>query len=455
MTIIKYGAGIAEMRGSIGSVVFGRNRAGAVARQRQRPAEQRTTAAAGAKYLLQKWSGYWRSHLNDPQRVAWNTLAAATDFTNPLGETYNLNGRNLYLRSAVLLAIASEPDQDDAPDEVLETGYVFSVAFDEYFGLAVRTVGAYSQDGEGSLIVACSGPMPPTRYAHYSPWSHLAVIAYDFDDSLPFSLVAPLDVVLDRHYFFSFRTIRTDTNVVGDDWHGKATQPFFADCSVLDWVRPVFWLPLNDNAASDVVLEQVSNDNQTFESDVAGNWTQDVTGPGPYELSLLFDGLGDHIDIDGDAFNSLLAQGSRYCFNLWIQHPAGILAGHEYFAGKNLLWNSRALWWDAYLPADDFRLSYYSDGGTFSLSCQHANQQDSSWHMYTIQRSSTDVELYIDGAVQAADHSAGWDSVMTSANPFRLGAIGLQFGAAPLADFRAYDDSLTPAQILALYNATP
>jgi len=455
MTIIKYGGGITEMRGSIGSVVFSRNRAGAIARQRRKPAPSRSTLSAASKSLLSKYSGYWSGHLSDAQRVAWNALAAATDFTNPLAQTYNLNGRALYLRSAVLLAIAGETDQDDAPDDALEIDYVFSVAFDEYFGLAIRSVGAYSQDGEGSLIVAWSGDMPPTRYAHTSPWTHLDVLDFDFDDSLPFSLVAPLNVDLNRHYFFSFRTIRTDEDVAGDDWHGKASQPFFADCPALDWVSPYEWFPLNDDAANPTVSELVQGHDEVFEDDTGDPNTDAHSVAGPYEKGFSFDGIDDRIGINADKYNGLLAANSRFCFNLWIRHPAAAIVGNHYHAGKRAADSGRYIAWDSYEWNDSFRLYFVADAGAYVLGCFHANAQDNSWHMYTIQRSATDVEFYVDGAVQVSDHAAGWDTALVSAAKFWLGYNLGGYGQGWLADFRAYADSLSPAQILALYNATP
>ncbi len=99
MALVKYGAGVTQISGSIGGDVHARNRFGNWIRPRTKPvnphSERQEHARAVASYLAE----YWHSPAMAEKRGAWNNYAAAVAMKNRLGETIHLTGFNHFIRS--------------------------------------------------------------------------------------------------------------------------------------------------------------------------------------------------------------------------------------------------------------------------------------------------------------------------------------------------------------------
>lgn len=103
--------------GSLGAIVFARNRFGAYMRTRVIPTNPATAGQVLARNRMSSLSNSWFNYLTADQRAAWDTYAANVPVTNRLGQQIHLTGLNWYVACNALRrqADAAITDADDAP----------------------------------------------------------------------------------------------------------------------------------------------------------------------------------------------------------------------------------------------------------------------------------------------------------------------------------------------------
>lgn len=115
MALVKYGAGIVQISGSIAGDVHARNRFGNYVRPRTKPvnphAERQEFIRAVVSYLAE----WWHTNLTDVERGLWNTYAAAVAMKNRLGETIHLTGFNHFIRTNCPQHMLGEATKEAAP----------------------------------------------------------------------------------------------------------------------------------------------------------------------------------------------------------------------------------------------------------------------------------------------------------------------------------------------------
>lgn len=99
MALVKFGAGIVQMSGSIAGDVHARNRFGNYIRPRTKPVNPHSERQEHVRAILSYLAEYWHQDLTGVQRGLWDTYAAAVAMQNRLGETIHLTGFNHFLRS--------------------------------------------------------------------------------------------------------------------------------------------------------------------------------------------------------------------------------------------------------------------------------------------------------------------------------------------------------------------
>src|SRR3990172_7670510 len=97
MAKIMYGGPVANASGSIGGVVFSRNRFGPYIRRRATPVTSTSVYALNAKNLFSTASAAWRA-LTSPQRLAWETWGQTNPVTDSLGQKQVLTGQQAYVQ---------------------------------------------------------------------------------------------------------------------------------------------------------------------------------------------------------------------------------------------------------------------------------------------------------------------------------------------------------------------
>jgi len=228
MALVKYGAGIVDMRGSIGGTTFARNKSGAFARARTKPIDPSSAFQTAIRSVISQLVGRWKDTVTAAQRTVWNSYGAAVPMVNRLGETINLTGFNHYIRSnsarqqcglAVVddgPTVLSIPGQDPTMAlTVSEASNELSIAFDD-------TMDWPNESGAG-LIILGSPEQRPTINFFKAPFRLADSI--DGDDTTaptsPTSLASPFTLHADNKVFVQARISRAD---------GRLSEPFRASC---------------------------------------------------------------------------------------------------------------------------------------------------------------------------------------------------------------------------------
>jgi len=144
MALIRMGAGITDIRGSIGGTTFSKNRYGNYARGRITPVNPNSSAQQAVRNIMGSIVSQWFSDLNATQRAAWGVYAAEINFTNKLGESITLTGFNHFVRTniarksngmTVILTAPVEltlpPTDGDFAVDVSEASQLMTVNFDD------------------------------------------------------------------------------------------------------------------------------------------------------------------------------------------------------------------------------------------------------------------------------------------------------------------------------------
>jgi len=104
MAIIKIGAPLTGIRGTIGGITYSENKSGTYAKAWGMPTNPNSPKQTTERAFVAQLSASWRA-MSDAQRTAWDTFAAlpAQELTNSLGEAYYASGWNWYVKCNVRL----------------------------------------------------------------------------------------------------------------------------------------------------------------------------------------------------------------------------------------------------------------------------------------------------------------------------------------------------------------
>jgi hypothetical protein len=142
------GAIVSEVRGKIAATVFGRNKGGAVIRNRITPINRRSASQQLRKQLLASFASQWRG-LSQAERDSWNAASPNFPQTDNLGQVIYLTGEQLYVRCNSNLVMLGQSQIDVAPSPT---------SFDV---IAFTSLTATADDGAMSLAFT---PTVPAGY---------------------------------------------------------------------------------------------------------------------------------------------------------------------------------------------------------------------------------------------------------------------------------------------------
>lgn len=230
MALVKYGAGIVQMSGSIAGDVHARNRYGNYIRPRTKPVNPNSSRQIKMRGILATLTERWSDTLTAIQRTAWNLYASSVTMVNRLGETINLTGFNHYIRSNAWRLDLGGTVVDNGPTDftlatadgtiaitVSEATQLVSITFDDGLDWC-------SEDDAGLMILEGS-PQNPQRNFFNGPW--LGRSAKMGSAAVP--IVSPqtytaLHVLTElQRVWCAFRIIRAD---------GRLSSRFYANCFV-------------------------------------------------------------------------------------------------------------------------------------------------------------------------------------------------------------------------------
>lgn len=161
MALVRFGGGVAEIRGSINGNTFSRSRAGAIVRNRTTPIQPNTIPQSDVRQKFQEAADGFRS-LTVDQVNEWAGVAQSLTRLNSFGETYVPSGKQLFMEvtlNSLLIGggpIALEKVVLNPNLPSLELGSaVFEISEPD---LAVATLSASSNFGT-QMIVQATRPL--------------------------------------------------------------------------------------------------------------------------------------------------------------------------------------------------------------------------------------------------------------------------------------------------------
>lgn len=115
MALITPGPLVTVISGSQGGTTFSRNRYGMYTRNRTKPINPNSARQISARERFNTLATYWRDTLTQPQRDAWDTYAAGTNWQNRVGQVVQLTGMNHFIRSNNFRLVAAKAVVPAAP----------------------------------------------------------------------------------------------------------------------------------------------------------------------------------------------------------------------------------------------------------------------------------------------------------------------------------------------------
>lgn len=195
MALIKFGGGIAQISGSIGGIVYARNKGGAYARNKTAPVQPNSTRQVSARTVFQAAVRAWTTILTGGERNAWNAYASAVTYTDVFGETRYYSGQQRYIQCYCALvncggtatAAATAPHVYTAATNVT----LQSLALKQGATVADSTVAITNDEAPGDvavgdkLLINIGGPITPAKTYFNGPYRYAAVGTYASGNKYP------------------------------------------------------------------------------------------------------------------------------------------------------------------------------------------------------------------------------------------------------------------------------
>jgi len=106
MANVKFSAIVADARGKVGGVVFGRGGGGSIVRTNVKPCNPRSSAQSARRAVMAYLTQYWSKTLSNTNRNGWNDYAAGTSWTNKVGTAALISGMSAFVRLNSLIFLA-------------------------------------------------------------------------------------------------------------------------------------------------------------------------------------------------------------------------------------------------------------------------------------------------------------------------------------------------------------
>lgn len=224
MALVKFGGGIVQMIGSIAGNVFARNSSGNYVRARTKPVNPNSPAQIFARSIIAQLVQHWRTTLDDAERTAWASYAAAVAMKNKLGETTFLSGFNHFIRSNSVFLQSIKAIVEAGPTELSlpEKDPTLAVAADEATGLLTMTIDdtlPWMSEVGAFMQVEMGSPQNATRNFFGGPWKYAGLVDQAAEPVL--TITAPYTITNGQRIFISARICRVD---------GRISEPMYANC---------------------------------------------------------------------------------------------------------------------------------------------------------------------------------------------------------------------------------
>ena len=217
MALIKLGALVSNISGSIGGTTFARNRGGAYIRNRTVPLNPQSPRQTLVRQVFGQLSNVWSTILTATQRTAWELYASNVPLTNALGEDRNVSGINMFSRGNALLLDTAGVRVDAGPT-IFTQGPSFTptitldAALDQ---LTVTDLGGYDPVTSGAigLFISQGLPQQPGVSFYKSPFQKVSGTQEATLVSLPTAVPLAFPIAAGQAAFIRTATVSIDGRV--------------------------------------------------------------------------------------------------------------------------------------------------------------------------------------------------------------------------------------------------
>lgn len=224
MALVILGGGVADARGSVGGIVFSRNRGGSYIRNRTVPTDPGTTQQVAIRVHLANLANHWVNTLTAAKRALWDAYADAVHLPNSLGQDRNVGGLGMYCRTNVPCLQWGKTRIDDAPT-IFDTGEFTAptiasiTAATDVLSLNFTAEDVWATENDSGMLVYCSRPMNPTRNYFKGPYRYADAVegADPAPPTSPQAINLPFPVEAGHKVFIQVRVLRAD---------GRLSSPF-------------------------------------------------------------------------------------------------------------------------------------------------------------------------------------------------------------------------------------
>ena len=231
MALVKYGAGIVQMSGSIAGNTFARNRYGNYVRAKTKPINPNTERQGTIRNSVSALVEAWNDILSDAQRVGWNLYASSVAMTNKLGETVHLSGFNHYVRSNSIRLQCGPASRIDAPPTTFSlpvTDPTLSIACqnDNTIDITYDDTMPWCDLANEQIMLFMGQPQSPGRNFFAGPWRYAwrAVGSIGSPPASPAEGIAPPFVITPgQKVWFYARISKADGRLTTKFFDGPVT----------------------------------------------------------------------------------------------------------------------------------------------------------------------------------------------------------------------------------------
>lgn len=230
MSLVKYGGGIVQMSGSIAGNVFARNASGNYVRARTKPVNPNSARQSKVRAVMANLVERWNEILDNAQRTAWATYAAAVVMKNRLGESIKLSGFNHYIRSNASYLDAVAQYIDDAPTTLALASQdpafaIAATADDQKIAVTFNTDFEWNSEPGAGMVFLHGRPQNNTRNFFAGPYRGIEWLGgiQPPGNASPQEQDAIFTLVEGQKIWVQARIIRAD---------GRLSEPMTADCII-------------------------------------------------------------------------------------------------------------------------------------------------------------------------------------------------------------------------------
>jgi hypothetical protein len=223
--LIKLGGAVADIRGSIGGIVFSRNKSGAIARNRTIPTNPSSALQGEIRSAMSAVRAAFYETLTDAQRALWNDYAFNTEVTNRLGESTKVTGYNMFCR--VNLAslytggdiITAAPTTFDLGETDPALALEVSAGAENQLDVTFDTGLAWVNETGSKVLIYASRPQNPGVNYFKGPYQYAGSVLGNATTAptSPATLSSPFEVTAGQKVFIQARILRAD---------GRLSAPF-------------------------------------------------------------------------------------------------------------------------------------------------------------------------------------------------------------------------------------